>query len=120
MRSQPHTPGRVIAPCVLAAALFAAAVGSPPAGASTDRLSQGVPVADPLKDVALTTTVQQVLAADPYLAGTAIDVATAAGTVTLQGRVPDVSLREHAARLVQGVYGVMRVDNRLAVTLALG
>jgi osmotically-inducible protein OsmY len=104
---------------VLAVALCTAATSSPAVETSTDKVA-GLPVGDPLKDVALTATVRQVLAADAFLAGVVIDVASAAGIVTLQGRVRDISLREHATRLVQTVFGVTRVDNRLAVTLALG
>jgi hyperosmotically inducible periplasmic protein len=94
----------------LVTALCAAAIG----------LAQGADGADPLQDVIVSSTVKQTLAADPRLAGTAIEVAAVAGVVTLQGRVPDLSLHEHAARLARAVFGVTRVDNRLTVTRALG
>jgi len=94
----------------LVTALCAAAIG----------LAQGADWVDPLQDVIVSSTVQQTLASDPRLAGTVIEVAAVAGVVTLQGRVPDLSLHEHAARLALAVFGVTRVDNRLTVTRALG
>jgi osmotically-inducible protein OsmY len=95
---------------VLVSTLCAAVIG----------LAQGAAWVDPLQDVMLSSSVRQVLKSDPVLAGAAIEVAAAAGTVTLQGWVPDLSLREHAAKLTQAVFGVVRVDNRLTVTRALG
>lgn len=95
---------------VLVSALCAAVIGS----------THGAAWAGPLQDVILSSTVRQALASDPVLAGTAIEVAAAAGTVTLQGWVPDLSLHERAASLAQAVFGVVRVDNRLTVTRALG
>lgn len=101
------------------AAVCAVSAGPTPHVAS-DGVAQALPVVDALKDVAISTSVRQTLAADPYLAGTTIDVATTAGIVTLQGRVSDLALREYAARLARAVFGVARVDNRLVATLALG
>lgn len=99
---------------------FADAACAEGAAAGARRVAQEPRIADPLKDVAITVSVKQLLSKDPTLAGTVIDVETAAGIVTLQGRVPELAMREHATRLVQAVYGVVQVNNRLTVTRALG
>jgi osmotically-inducible protein OsmY len=95
---------------VLVSALCATVIG----------LANGTTWVDPLQDLIVSSTVTQALASDPVLAGMSIEVATAAGIVTLHGTVPDLSLRERAARLARAVFGVVRVDNRLTVTPALG
>jgi osmotically-inducible protein OsmY len=66
-------------------------------------------------DAEVTAAVRSRLVADTSVEATAIDVTTAAGRVTLSGRVTSFAERDRAGRLAAAVPGVMGVDNRLAV-----
>lgn len=66
-------------------------------------------------DAAITTRISAALAADEQLKALQIDVDTQAGRVTLNGPAPDESSRERASTLVQGIEGVVSVENRLVV-----
>jgi len=71
-------------------------------------------------DAVITSTIQQRLANDaalgPVLDEKSIDVATAAGIVTLTGQVPREPLRDRAEALAREVDGVQDVQNLIRVT----
>jgi hyperosmotically inducible periplasmic protein len=67
------------------------------------------------KDAAITTKINMALAADDKLSAIRIDVDTQGGKVTLTGKAPDATSRDHATTLAQAVEGVTSVDNRLSV-----
>jgi len=67
-------------------------------------------------DAVITSTIQQRLAADPALGEAMLDVATAAGIVTLTGEVSREPLRARAEALAREVEGVQDVQNLIRVT----
>ena len=69
-----------------------------------------------LADAGITASVKAALAADPALSMLKIEVNTEAGVVSLSGPAPDERARERAAILAAAPKGVVRVDNRLAVS----
>lgn len=75
-----------------------------------DRDRQGV------SDSAINAEVHRQLG-DAKLSDT-VDTATAGGTVTLSGTVPDTATKMKAEDLAQRVAGVSRVNNNLRVTAA--
>ena len=68
-----------------------------------------------VEDATITAAVKTALAQDPTLSALAINVDTAAGTVTLRGSAPSATARERATTLAMAVKGVSRVDNELDV-----
>ncbi len=69
----------------------------------------------PLTDDALTTTVQNQLAADTAISGQPITVSVQNGVVTLNGVVANAAQKTLAARDVAAIDGVKEVYNNLAV-----
>lgn len=67
-------------------------------------------------DARITAAVKAVLARDPQLASTSIEVESVNGRVALSGTAPTASARERATEIAQGVRGVAAVDNRIMVT----
>lgn len=68
-----------------------------------------------IDDATITAKVKTALLAEKGVSGTAINVDTAQGTVTLSGRVSDASQIERAAQVAKEVEGVKRVLNKLSV-----
>jgi osmotically-inducible protein OsmY len=66
-------------------------------------------------DARIALDVQQVLAADADLSGMKIDVSSQDGAVTLRGRAPDPTAREHATDLVRTIRDVRSVENQLTL-----
>ncbi len=75
----------------------------------------GNEVADKVKDVAITSSINAELAKDKELSALKIDVDTQAGRVRLGGTAPDAVSRERATTLARAVDGVVAVDNQLTV-----
>jgi hyperosmotically inducible periplasmic protein len=71
--------------------------------------------ADAVSDTAVTAKVKAALAAADGVSGTKISVETQAGRVTLKGRLADQAMIDRAVATAQGVEGVKRVENQLAV-----
>lgn len=65
-------------------------------------------------DATITAAVRAALRAEPRLTALPIRVGTRRGVVTLEGRVDNVFLAQHAGVLAAEVQGVVDVDNRLA------
>jgi hyperosmotically inducible protein len=59
--------------------------------------------------------VKSALLAEQGVNGTAINVDTMQGNVTLTGRVPDQSQAERAVQVARGIEGVKAVDSKLSV-----
>jgi len=68
-----------------------------------------------LDDAGITAKVKAALIADKNVSGTAINVDTMQGRVTLSGHVPDQAQVDHAAQVASSVEGVKAVDNKLTV-----
>lgn len=68
-----------------------------------------------LDDAGITAKVKAALIADKAVSGTAINVDTMEGRVTLSGHVPDQGQVDRAAQVASSVEGVKAVDNKLIV-----
>jgi hyperosmotically inducible periplasmic protein len=68
-----------------------------------------------IDDVSLTARVKTALIEDPATKARNIDVDTYKGVVQLSGFVDSAEERTRAERVVSGVAGVVRVENRLAL-----
>lgn len=66
-------------------------------------------------DLAITTEIESRLARDRQLGALDIRVETTRGRVLLRGNAPDTDARGHAARLSQGVVGVVDIQNDVSV-----
>jgi osmotically-inducible protein OsmY len=82
-----------------------------PADARTD-LSRAASAID---DVWITTKIQSKFFLDPDIKGSAIDVTTEGGVVTLQGNVPTAAQQQSAEQIAMETDGVQRVNNQLKV-----
>lgn len=67
------------------------------------------------RDVEITASVNQGLAAHGILNALSIEVETVNGQVVLRGIAPDTAARNQAALLARGVAGVVGVNNELTV-----
>lgn len=67
-------------------------------------------------DAVITSTIRQRLADDPSLGTASLDVATAAGVVTLTGQLPSQALKARAGALAREVEGVQDIHNLIRVT----
>lgn len=85
---------------------------SPPATAPSDT---GRSVGQTLDDAGITAKVKAALVADKAVSGTAINVDTMEGRVTLSGHVPDQGQVDRAAQVASSIEGVKAVDNKLTV-----
>lgn len=70
-----------------------------------------------LDDAAITAKVKTALVIAPELQGLAINVDTSRKIVTLSGTVASDGLRQQAATIAKGIYGVQEVKNNLIVKL---
>ena len=86
-----------------------------PASPATAPSDTGRSVGQTLDDAGITAKVKAALIADKTVSGTAIDVDTMQGRVTLSGRVPDQGQVDRAAQVTSSVEGVKAVDNKLTV-----
>ena len=68
-----------------------------------------------LTDAAITARVKIALINDPEMTGSAIEVETLGGTVTLSGRVGSLSIVTRALRVARSVDGVTDVLSRLRI-----
>jgi osmotically-inducible protein OsmY len=68
-----------------------------------------------LASATITARVAAALAEDPRTALAPIDVSSSGGTVTLNGQVPSVAVREAAEQIARAVRGVALVINDLEV-----
>lgn len=68
-----------------------------------------------IDDAAITASIKSKYLVDETLKGLQISVDTDQGVVMLTGSVQDEAAKELATRIAQGVNGVVRVDNRLAI-----
>lgn len=75
----------------------------------------GRSVGQTLDDAGITAKVKAALIADKAVSGTAINVDTMQGRVTLTGNVPDQGQIDRAAQVASSVEGVKGVDNKLTV-----
>jgi hyperosmotically inducible protein len=66
-------------------------------------------------DGTITARVKTALIADPAVDGTAIDVDTNGGRVTLSGHLPDAAQAERAAQIARAAPGVVAVESRLTI-----
>ncbi len=72
--------------------------------------------AAPMHDTEITTKVKTALHEDSGIVHSDIHVATTAGVVTLQGRVPSSAMASRAERVTLATAGVRRVDDELVVS----
>lgn len=72
-------------------------------------------IADTVKDGLITSTIQSKYFASAEVKGYRIDVDTAAGVVSLKGKVETDNERQQAVQIARGVEGVTRVDDQLTV-----
>lgn len=99
-RSTPDVKGvdnRIAAPTVLDSLVKDADVAAGKAG-------------EAITDTAITTKLKAALIADEATKGTAINVSTSDGRVTLSGEVASKREREHAIAIASGTGGVKKVD----------
>jgi osmotically-inducible protein OsmY len=105
---------RLNRPACLALALVAGltAQAASAAEASTLRVDMSAEARAPVPDMDITRQVAAVLAADPALVGTRIDVSTYRGVVMLSGQLDSVPMIYRAVALTRRVDGVRAVDDR--------
>lgn len=84
-------------------------------GAATPGSKAGRSSGQKVDDAAITARVKSALLAESNVPGTAINVDTAGGTVTLRGRVENQSQVERAVQTARAVDGVGNVVNQLTV-----
>ena len=82
---------------------------------TTPKVKKGAQV---VSDAALTTAVKSRLMKDKVARGTAIDVETKEGIVTITGAVPTAADKTRIGRLVARTSGVKDVENKLDVSAA--
>ncbi len=88
---------------------------------STAPASPAAPATGPtagqrVDDATLTAKVKTALLAESNVPGTAINVDTKGGQVTLRGRVENKSQIDRAVEVAKRVEGVQRVDNQLTAS----
>jgi osmotically-inducible protein OsmY len=81
----------------------------------TDSRTEVSRAADAIDDAWITTKIQSKFFLDPGIKGSAIDVTTNGGTVTLQGNVPTAAQQKSAEQIAMETDGVRRVNNQLKV-----
>jgi hyperosmotically inducible protein len=74
-----------------------------------------MPVADTVRDAAVTTAVKTKLLADPKISGLKIDVDTKDGMVTLTGTVRSQAEKDEAVRLARQTENVRSVTDQITV-----
>ena len=90
------------------------APGAPTASRSTGSLPEGAPsVGRQLDDAGITAKVKAALLASNDVEGSAINVDTDKGRVTLKGQVADKAQIARAIQIARRVEGVREVDNQL-------
>ena len=77
--------------------------------------SGGPAVSGAMDDATITARVKTVLLNDPQVAGTKIDVSTAAGVVTLSGSVKSKADETRAIEIARTVTGVRDVKSTLVI-----
>jgi hyperosmotically inducible protein len=83
---------------------------------AADKTSDAIGTAgDKVSDTSLTTRVKAAFSEDKVLQGTAIDVSTTDGVVTLKGSLSSEDLKARAAVRAEDVKGVVRVVNQIVV-----
>lgn len=83
---------------------------------AADKTSDAIGTAgDKVSDASLTTRVKAAFSEDKALEGTAIDVSTTDGVVTLKGTVASEDLKARAAVRAGDIKGVSRVVNQIVV-----
>lgn len=70
-------------------------------------------VVESVQDAAITAQIKAEFAKDPVLGALQIQVSTQEGLVSLNGRAPDASTRDHATRVAVKVKDVLSVDNHM-------
>lgn len=70
-----------------------------------------------MSDAEMSGKIKSKMALDETVRARAIDVSTAGGVVTLAGTVRSIAERDQAVRLAQNTSGVLRVVDRLVVSL---
>ena len=83
--------------------------------AGDETKAMGSSAAAKVDDGAITSKVNEALAADKDLSAAKIDVDTKNGVVTLTGPAPSARARDHATDLARNVKGVNSVNNKLTV-----
>ena len=78
------------------------------------------PAATPVDDAMLTTTIQAKFFVDTTVKGSAIDVSSQNGVVTLQGTIADEAARKQAIAIAQNTTGVTQVVDRLRIQAVSG
>ena len=89
--------------------LLAALVAAPLAGGC------GKTIGETIDDTTITTRVKTAMLNDPNVGGTAIDVDTYKGVVTLSGRVKNQAEHDQAIALARQVNGVTEVKDALQI-----
>ncbi len=112
-----------------------AAPGAPPAGPLADRSAPGAPPAGPLadrsaggadtsgsvaqgNDAGITAKVKAALLSSSDVEGSAINVDTEQGRVTLKGKVPEAAQIDRAVQIARNVEGVREVESQLSASKA--
>jgi hypothetical protein len=85
----------------------------PPAVPAPANIPSNPTAVQGIDDAGITAKVKAALLAEKGVDGTAINVDTTKGIVTLSGRVPDASQVERAAQIARNVEGVTTVQNKL-------
>jgi hyperosmotically inducible periplasmic protein len=85
------------------------------AARQTDHRTDVSRAADAVDDAWITTKIQSKFYLDPDIKGSAIDVTTTGGVVTLQGSVPTATQKKSAELIAMETDGVRRVNNQLKV-----
>lgn len=67
------------------------------------------------QDAAITAGIKAEFAKDAALEALHIQVSTQEGLVSLDGKAPDATIREHATRVAATVKDVLSVDNRMVL-----
>ena len=86
-----------------------------PTSRQTDDRTDVSRAADSIDDAWITMKVQAKFFLDPDIKGSAIDVTTKGGVVTLQGSVSTATQQKSAEQIAMETDGVRRVDNQLKV-----
>ncbi len=81
----------------------------------TDTTTDASRTGDAIDDAWITMKVQSKFFLDPDIKGSAIDVTTKGGVVTLQGSVPTATQQKSAEQIAMETDGVRRVNNQLKV-----
>jgi osmotically-inducible protein OsmY len=81
---------------------------------------EGLGELPPVDDETLRERVMATLQDHPRIQATRVEVAVEDGRVILEGEIPGLNQRARAERLVLGLHGVDRVDNRLRATEEFG